>query len=218
MSQAVLDLCPMFWGPDKDLPFISYMLLCYFIGSIPFGIIFANYFNKKNLKEHGSGNIGATNAFRVAGKKVGVLTFLSDVLKGFFPLYLSSFFLNIPNNKQDMILIVFGLACIFGHVFSFWLKGKGGKGVSTALGTLLYINPTLLVLAILVWGIVLFISQIPAVASISVFVLLPFMGVLQTESSFWITSYLIVVSGLVIFTHRTNIKKLWKIRKTKNTH
>ncbi len=120
--------------------FISIVLsLSFFIGSIPFGILIAKFFHIKNLREHGSGNIGATNVSRVLGFwPAGFLTFILDAGKGYFPLLLVHL-----SHKGDLGFWewVIGLFTVLGHCFSPWLKFRGGKGVATGLGTLLFLSP-----------------------------------------------------------------------------
>lgn len=213
MSQAMLDFCPLIYGPESDANFILFLCAIYLIASIPFGLIFSKFYGTKDLTAHGSGNIGATNAFRVGGKKVGTLTFFCDFLKGLVPVLIAPYILNISPNHQEMSFVIIGTVCVLGHVYSFWLKGKGGKGVATGLGTILAINPTLFILAIIIWGITFFISRTSSIGSLTTFIILPFLNLMHDETSTWFMGYLLFLSGLIILTHASNIIKLWNFRK-----
>jgi glycerol-3-phosphate acyltransferase PlsY len=214
MSQAILDFCPLFFGPELHTNLIIFLCISYLIASIPFGLVFSKICGGKDLTMHGSGNIGATNAFRVGGKKVGILTFICDFLKGLLPIVIAPHILDILAPQIEMFYVIIGAVCVLGHVYSFWLKGKGGKGVATALGTILAINPTLFMFAALIWGITFFISRISAIAALATFIILPFLNLMNNESSVWFMDYLIFLSGLIILTHTSNIIKLWHTRKS----
>jgi glycerol-3-phosphate acyltransferase PlsY len=213
MSQAMLDFCPLIYGPESNGNFILFLCATYLIASIPFGLVFSKFFGTKDLTTHGSGNIGATNAFRVGGKKVGTLTFFCDFLKGLLPVITAPYILDITPYHQEMSFVIIGAVCVLGHVYSFWLKGKGGKGISTAFGTILAINPTLFMFALIIWGITFFISRVSAIGSLTTFIILPFLNLMNVESSTWFMGYLLFLSGLIILTHASNIIKLWNFGK-----
>src|SRR3989338_8377679 len=111
---------------------LLFFFTAYFTGSIPFGLLIARAVKGIDLREHGSKNIGATNVFRVVGKKWGILAFFLDALKGAVPVILSSVL--IPAFRETSWPLWFGIAAILGHIFSPWLSFKGGKGVATSLG------------------------------------------------------------------------------------
>ncbi|KUK56404.1 MAG: Glycerol-3-phosphate acyltransferase [Atribacteria bacterium 34_128] len=183
------------------------IISCYLLGSIPFGYIVGKLFKKVDIREFGSGNIGATNAFRILGPWLASLVLIGDIGKGIFSIYLLRF-LNIDNL---LILTIAGLAVICGHDWSLFLGFKGGKGIATTFGVVFALNPTISVLAVIVWGIVIVttryasLSSICAVISIFVFTIL-----FKQPYEYIIFSAIILILG--IFKHKENIKRL-KLKK-----
>ena len=135
------------------------ILTSYLIGSIPFGYILTKVFLKKDIRETGSGNIGATNVLRTGKKSVGYLTLTLDILKAVIPV------LFIKINHPDLIQIS-ALSVFIGHVFPIWMKFKGGKGVATYLGILFCINFNLGIVFIISWLIIFFVSRYSSLGSI----------------------------------------------------
>lgn len=176
---------------------------CYLLGSIPFGYIVGKLFKKVDIREFGSGNIGATNAFRILGPSLASLVLIGDIGKGILSIYLVRF-LNIDNL---LILTIAGLAVICGHDWSLFLGFKGGKGIATTFGVVFALNPTISVLAITVWVVVVIttkyvsVSSICAVISIFVFTIL-----FKQPYEYIVFSAIILVLG--IFNHKDNIKRL----------
>ncbi|MCJ7657137.1 MAG: glycerol-3-phosphate 1-O-acyltransferase PlsY [Candidatus Atribacteria bacterium] len=176
---------------------------CYLLGSIPFGYIVGKVFKKVDIREFGSGNIGATNAFRIFGPSLATLVLLGDVSKGILSIYLARF-LGIDNL---LILTIAGLAVICGHDWSLFLGFKGGKGIATTFGVVFALNPIIAVLALIIWGIVLIttryvsLSSIFAVVSIFVFTIL-----FKQPYEYIVFSAIILVLG--IFNHKENIERL----------
>jgi len=122
------------------------ILAAYLLGAIPFGLLFARWLTGKDPREHGSGNIGATNALRTSGKKVGILTLLADIGKGSLAVALAGYL------QDDMTLVAaVALAVFVGHVFPIYLKFKGGKGVATMFGVLIPWLPWVAIAAFVVW-------------------------------------------------------------------
>lgn len=188
---------------------ILYLIISYFIGSIPFGIVFAKLFKTGDLQKLGSKNIGATNALRVGGKKMGILTLLADFFKGYLLIYLSSFFLKDTQISVDLQHVFIGVFSVLGHVFSIFLKGRGGKGVATALGTICALSPTLFIISLFLWGGLFFRSKTSSLSSIGVFILLPFLFLFYEDRSLSVLIYFIFLSALIIYTHKDNIFRLW---------
>ena len=134
-------------------------IISYLMGSIPFGYILTKIFLKKDIREIGSGNIGATNALRTGNKTIGYLTLILDILKAVAPvLYVKIFY-------QDFLYIA-SLCAFLGHVFPIWLKFKGGKGVATYVGILFAINFYFGIIFILSWFITFFISKYSSLSSL----------------------------------------------------
>tara|TARA_B100001057_G_scaffold226743_1_gene227079 strand:- start:155 stop:697 length:543 start_codon:yes stop_codon:yes gene_type:complete len=176
------------------------------MGSIPFGFILTKIFLKKDIRDLGSGNIGATNALRSGNKFVGYTTLILDILKAIIPIIYIKF------NFIELIYIA--SLCIFlGHVFPVWLKFKGGKGVATYVGILFAINIYLGIIFGIVWLITLFFSKFSSlsslIASISIPIYLLILG--QFDQVVFFT----IMFVLIFYTHRENIKRLKNKEETK---
>ena len=180
-------------------------LAAYLIGSIPFGLLLAKT-KGLDIREQGSGNIGATNVLRCLGKPLGITCFVLDVLKGFLPAF---FFPMVGKIGSDFpsIGILFGAAAILGHNFPVFLKFKGGKGVATSAGVLLGIAPLAVGLGILTWAVVFFSSGYVSLGSIIAAIVVALTG--------WFGPYgtvtaiaLTLLSALTIWRHRANIQRL----------
>jgi len=136
--------------------------ICYLLGSIPFGYIVGKLFKKIDIREFGSGNIGATNAFRILGPSLASLVVIGDIGKGIFSIYLVRHF----NIDSSLILTIAGLAVICGHDWSLFLGFKGGKGIATTFGVVFALNPTISILALIVGGVVVITTRYVSLASI----------------------------------------------------
>ena len=174
-------------------------IICYLIGSIPFGYILTKIFLKKDIRDIGSGNIGATNALRTGNKTVGYATLFFDIVKAVIPI------IYIKLNFTELLYIA--SLCIFlGHVFPIWLKFKGGKGVATYVGILFALNIYFGLVFVISWLITFaffkFSSLSSLVASISIPIYLLILS--KFEHIFFFT----IMFVLVFFTHRENIKRL----------
>ena len=183
------------------------IISCYLLGSIPFGYIVGKLFKKVDIRELGSGNIGATNVFRILGPSLASLVLIGDIGKGIFSIYLVQYF-NIDNL---LILTIAGLAVICGHDWSLFLGFKGGKGIATTFGVVFALNPTISILALIIWGVVVIttryvsLSSIFAVISIFIFTIL-----FKQPYEYIMFSAIILILG--IFKHKENIKRL-KLKK-----
>ncbi len=192
------------------------VLGAYVLGTIPFGLLVPKLFGVSDIRQHGSGNIGATNVWRTLGFKVAIWVFIGDIGKGVLAVLLASWValswanLTIP---VESLLVIAGVAAIIGHIFPFYLHFKGGKGVNTALGVMVTLLPVYAVIALLVFlgilGIFRFVSLASMIAAVSLFV-----SVLCGRFLFHQTVpllYIIVaffVAGVVIYAHRANISRL----------
>ena len=183
------------------------IIICYLLGSIPFGYIVGKLFKKIDIRELGSGNIGATNAFRILGPPLASLVLIGDIGKGIFSIYLVQC-LNIDNL---LVLTIAGLAVICGHDWSLFLGFKGGKGIATTFGVVFGLNPTISILALIIWAVIVIttryvsLSSIFAVISIFIFSIL-----FKQPYEYIIFSAIIMILG--IFKHKENIKRL-KLKK-----
>lgn len=179
------------------------ILGCYLLGSIPFGYIAGKLFKKIDIRELGSGNIGATNVFRILGPSLASLVLIADIGKGIFSIYLVQYF-NIDNL---LILTIAGLAVICGHDWSLFLGFKGGKGIATTFGVIFALNPIISILAIVVWVVVMIITRYASLSSIlAVISIMIFTILFKQPYEYIIFSAIIIV--LSIFKHKENIKRL----------
>ena len=171
----------------------------YLMGSIPFGFILTKFFLKKDIREIGSGNIGATNALRTGNKLIGYTTLTLDIGKAIIPV------IYVKINFPELIYIA-SLCAFLGHVFPVWLKFKGGKGVATYVGILFSINILLGIVFVASWGVVFLIFKYSSLSSIIGSLSIPFYLIIigQTNSVIFFGIMFI----LIFFTHRENIKRL----------
>jgi glycerol-3-phosphate acyltransferase PlsY len=176
---------------------------CYLLGSIPFGYIVGKLFKKIDIREFGSGNIGATNAFRILGPTLASFVVIGDIGKGILSIYLVRF-LNIDN---FLISTIAGLAVIFGHDWSIFLGFKGGKGIATTFGVVFALNPTISILALIIWGVVVITTRYVSLASIfAVISIFIFTILFKQPYEYIIFSAIILILG--IFKHKENIQRL----------
>ena len=180
-------------------------IISYLMGSIPFGLILTKTFLKKDIREVGSGNIGATNVLRTGNKTIGYTTLLLDIVKAVIPIIYIK--LNYPN------FIFIASLCIFlGHVFPIWLKFKGGKGVATYVGILFSINLYIGLVFIGVWFVTFLISKYSSLSSLFASLSVPIYLFIFTNQSFIFFSIMFI---LIFYTHRENIKRLKNKEETK---
>ena len=176
------------------------------MGSIPFGFILTKIFLKKDIREIGSGNIGATNALRTGNKSIGYSTLFLDILKSIAPVFYVKFF------YQEFLYIA-ALCAFLGHVFPVWLKFKGGKGVATYVGILFAINIYFGIIFIISWFVTFFISKYSSLSSLIGAASIPiYLSILTQFNQVIFFSIMFV---LIFFTHRENIKRLKNKEETK---
>lgn len=179
------------------------LLAAYLIGAIPTGIILTRLSGGEDLRKVGSGNIGATNVYRTAGRTLGIITLLGDCLKAVIPLLIAMQLFDLTGS--DLALV--GLASFIGHCYPIYLGFKGGKGVATALGVFLVISPLTILCAFALFGLVLWRWRYISLASISAAAAAPFLVLLFERSLavFLVTS---CIAALVIWRHKQNIARL----------
>lgn len=201
------------------------VIIAYLLGSIPFGLIVARS-QGIDIRQHGSGNIGATNVWRVLGRKWGLLTFIADLGKGLIAVVIAKeiaihWFIHVPlphghesieHFPKDFAGIAAALGCILGHSFPVWLKFKGGKGVATSLGVIFGMMPYAALIDFALWGIVFKLSGFVSLASIVAALALPVIvfglmcaGVIEGWGYFLFS---VVAAFLVVWRHRENLKRL----------
>ena len=180
------------------MEYLIVVLGSYLLGSIPFGLILTKIFLKKDIRNIGSGNIGATNALRTGNKLIGYSTLLLDITKAVLPI------IYIKLSHVDYIYIA-SLSVFLGHVFPVWLKFKGGKGVATYVGILFAINLIYGFIFAISWFITFLISKYSSLSSIIASIIVPLYLLLfdNNGSIFFITMFV-----LIFYTHRENVKRL----------
>ena len=203
---------------------IAFPLMAYVIGATPFGPILAR-FHGVNLREHGSGNVGATNVGRTLGRRWGMLCFGLDVLKGLVPVLLAKLLgpvvidAQAPSLLSQFAWLAVGFCAILGHVMSFWLRFRGGKGVATSLGVVLGVFPyfTFAGLAALgVWIAVVLLTRYISLASIvaagafvAMFAGINWFALGLAPRDLWpLGSFAAIMAILIIYLHRGNIRRL----------
>lgn len=180
---------------------VAWLALTYVIGSLPFGLIIGRVFCAKDPRQHGSGNLGATNVARSCGKGWGAATLVLDAGKGFLPVAVAMTF-----SQSVFFLSLTALAAIMGHMFSMLLGWRGGKGVATTIGVFLALAPWPLFLALLVFAAVAWLSGHVSLASLALAGVLPLFLLLSGSFGLFLLS--IVVMGLLFQSHRENILRL----------
>jgi glycerol-3-phosphate acyltransferase PlsY len=187
-------------------------ILAYLIGSIPVAYIFGRVLKGIDIREHGSGNMGATNAFRVLGKWPGTMVLILDILKGVIPVTLLA---NAFGQSAALSLVIISLAAVAGHNWTVFLGFKGGKGMATSLGVLIGLAMQLpglrivLGLATLTWLVLFLLFGFVSLASIAAVIVLPVLMVVF-EAPFSMKVMAIVLCVFIVFRHRSNIKRLAK--------
>src|SRR5690625_446608 len=187
-----------------NMDYFIFILLAYLLGSIPFALIIGKLGYKIDIREHGSGNLGATNAFRILGIKAGIIVTVADILKGtvatILPLIVAYFY------DVDVSRLLIGLFAVVGHTYPIFAKFKGGKAVATSGGIVLGLNPLLFAIMLLTFFITLFLSKYVSLASMIT-------GVISTIIAFFLRDYLLFLLILaltlfVLFRHKENIKRI----------
>jgi acyl phosphate:glycerol-3-phosphate acyltransferase len=185
---------------------IAWLLVpgAYLIGAIPTSYVAGKVTKGLDLRQHGSGNLGATNAFRVLGWRVAVPVFVVDILKGWFPAAVFP----LLNGQAGMgWALGYGAAAIVGHVFSIYVGFKGGKGVATGAGVFLALAPLAVLVGLAVWISLVVLTRIVSVASILAAAVLP-LAVLSTRGGDMVFLLSVVLALFVIYMHRANIGRL----------
>lgn len=193
------------------LPFLAIsIILAYLIGSIPVAYLFGRWLKKLDIREHGSGNMGATNAFRVLGRGPGWTVLALDIIKGLIPVTLVA---NAFGLQDSLSLVLIGLAAVAGHNWTVFLGFKGGKGIATSLGVLIGLAVqipalrTVLGIVLIVWLVFFLSSGYVSLASVAAAVFLPVLMVVY-DAPFAITVMAIVLCIFIVLRHRSNIKRL----------
>ena len=188
------------------MDYIIAALISYLFGSIPFGYLFTKILLKKDIRNVGSGNIGATNVLRTGNKLLGYLTLVLDIAKAVVPVIF------IKLNYPDLVYIS-ALCAFLGHLFPIWLKFKGGKGVATLVGILLSINIYYAIVFGTVWILTFVISKYSSLSSLFASISIPIYLLIIDKGNI---IFFIIMFVLIFYTHRENIKRLINKEETKS--
>lgn len=191
---------------------IGLILVSYLIGSFPTSYMMGKILKGIDLREHGSGNLGATNVFRVVGKTAGIITLLIDAFKGFIPAFLFSGLIMTWAPELSLTLldvgVILGVAAILGHMFTLFMKFKGGKGVATSLGVFLALAPLPILFTVVVCCTIMAVTRYVSLGSISGALLLPILIIVLYPDSRLLIIFSIVIGSIIIVRHKTNIKRI----------
>ncbi len=178
-------------------------LFGYLLGSVPFGLIFAKLFSKVDPRKTGSKNIGATNIFRTAGKRLGVVTLIADGLKGVAPIWIATQW-NLP----DYWIAIAGLSPFLGHIFPIFLGFRGGKGVATALGIYLVISPVAVLIEFILFSALVWKWRFISLGSICCAMTMPILiAFFRSDSrAYFVLS--VFIGALILLRHQSNIFRL----------
>lgn len=196
------------------LKIILILLISYLLGSIPFSILISKFFKKIDIREYGSKNPGASNVFRVVGPVAGTIVLILDIGKGFAAVFLLTRLLGEATAISPIYLqLLAGVSVILGHIFSIFVKFKGGKGIAVGAGALLALIPVELFLGLLVFIIIVAISRYVSLGSLSaaVFICVSLVAekyFFQQNQPFILILTCFILTLLVFYTHRGNIKRL----------
>lgn len=193
---------------------ITGIIINYLIGSIPTAYIFGRILKGIDIRQYGSGNVGATNAMRILGKGAGITVLALDIVKGFLPLLLMGDFFAIRSGLNPQIAyILLGVSCICGHNWTIFLQFKGGKGIATTLGMLLALAVKIqglglvILLVVLVWLVCFLICRIVSLSSIIAAVSLPILMILVHQQAIMIIAGTLL-GAFTIYRHKSNIRRL----------
>ncbi|MFN3531554.1 MAG: glycerol-3-phosphate 1-O-acyltransferase PlsY [Candidatus Brocadia sp.] len=192
-------------------------VISYFIGSIPFGFLITKIVKGIDIRQIGSGNPGATNVSRILGKPYGILVFVLDMLKGFFPVFIFDWF--FAGHGHSLPVIFCGIGVICGHTFPVFLSFKGGKAAATGCGVFLWLAPLPLLISIAVWLLTVYISRYISLGSMLSSIALVTCLILLAKDPLGqglpLTLLSIFISALLIIRHKSNIKRLLNGTETK---
>lgn len=202
-----------------DLNYTSIMkesiliILAYFIGSIPTALIVSKSFFNIDIREYGSGNMGATNTFRVLGPKFGTVVMIGDMLKGILAVSLYNLLPYYLTNElyRTNLMLGLGLAAVIGHIYPIWADFRGGKGVATLFGMVLAIQPVVAINCVGVFLVVLYLTRYVSLSSIVAGVALPICVLwIYNEQEVFYRVFAVAVAALILLTHQKNISRLLK--------
>ncbi|MCJ0912383.1 MULTISPECIES: glycerol-3-phosphate 1-O-acyltransferase PlsY [Mammaliicoccus] len=178
------------------------IILSYLVGCFPSGLVLGKLFYKKDIRQFGSGNLGATNTFRVLGKKAGFIVMFLDIFKGFIVVFFPIWF------NVDIPSIFVGICAVVGHVFPIFLKFKGGKAVATSAGAVLGVHPILLIILAIIFFVILYLTKYVSLSSIVAGISCFIGAIIIGDIPFLIVSIAILV--ILLVRHQSNIVRIFK--------
>ncbi len=181
---------------------VGLVVLGYLVGSLSPSVFLGRLFKGVDVRKHGSGNAGTTNAFRVLGVKLGLAVLVADVLKGVLPVLLAKY-LSTP-----LVTVLVAFACVIGHNYSLFLRGKGGKGVATGAGAAVAMMPIPMAIVVVLFVLLLVTTRIVSVASIACTIMFPVMAAVFHQPLAYIVGAC-VMAAVVLWAHRGNFRRLW---------
>jgi len=181
--------------------FVPMLVGAYLVGAVPFGLVIGKAFYGVDIREHGSGNVGTTNAFRVLGKKAGIAVLACDMLKGYVPALVASLLFG------PWATIVVASAPVAGHMYSVFLKGSGGKGIATGSAVALALVPAIYLVVLLVWIAFLLLGRMVSLASLAAATALAVLVFVTGQPLPYVLAAFLVL-GLVVVAHRSNIDRI----------
>ena len=192
------------------------VVLAYLLGSIPSAVWLGKYFYGVDVREHGSGNAGATNMLRTLGRKAGISVLFLDMLKGFAAVELSYFTDFSPGNEEWTTLrAALALVAIIGHILPLFANFRGGKGVATMTGTLIALNPLAALIAIAIFFMMLALTKYVSLSSITTSLMLPVIFGAWLQGGFALSMFSFAVAIIILIMHRQNIQRLMKGKESK---
>jgi glycerol-3-phosphate acyltransferase PlsY len=189
---------------DNELLWVFMAMAGYLLGAVPFGVVVSKAMGLSDPRTVGSKNVGFTNVLRVSGKKAGILTLIGDMGKGWVMGFAAT---QLLQNEWAILLVA--LAPVFGHLFSPFLGFTGGKGVATALGSVLGVEPLIGLILLCTWLGAVALWRYSSGGALTAFGLFPLVAVFARPTVAFVL-FSVVVSGLIVMKHRGNIERLWK--------
>jgi glycerol-3-phosphate acyltransferase PlsY len=197
---------------DGLILFISLMIIGYFMGSLPTGVYLGKKLKNIDIREHGSKNTGATNAYRVLGPKIGSVVLMIDILKGTIPVVIARLLgMGMGMGMGNMLVVIIGITAILGHSLSIFLNFKGGKGVATSAGVFIGLVPEIMVIIVLLFIFVVYVSKYISLGSITAAAMFPVLVLaFYRFNRVEVLVPAVLVAFFIIYKHKTNIERLLK--------
>lgn len=188
---------------------ISAVSISYLVGSIPTSYIIAKLLRGIDIREHGSGNIGATNLMRVVGKIPGIIALLLDVGKGALPVVLLAPIYYKPQMgiSEPLFRVILGLSAVSGHIWTIFLRFKGGKGVATTIGVFIGLAPLVTSMGLAIWLVIVLFSKYVSLGSLIMATSLPFLMIIYAQPTEY-TLLSVILCAFIYYKHRSNIRRL----------